>query len=66
MSKLQTKILNALKTKKFNPNKLGERKWNDYFISVAELVGERNNHDGYKIAIYSDNTKTEYLTTLKV
>ena len=33
MSKLQTKILNSLKTNKFNPNKLGERKWYNYWTN---------------------------------
>ena len=43
MSKLQTKILTALKTNKLNPTKLGERKWYNYFISVDEL-----NHSAVK------------------
>ncbi len=38
MSKIQSKILKALKTNKFNPTKLGERKWYNYFISIDELV----------------------------
>ena len=58
MSKLQTKILNALKTNKFNPNKLGERKWYNYFISVDELVWARNFIEGYLIHIYSDEYKS--------
>ncbi|MFN8326522.1 MAG: hypothetical protein U0T80_12390 [Flavobacteriaceae bacterium] len=63
MSKLQTKILTALKTNKLNPNKLGERKWYNYFISVTELVWARNFVDGYCINIYSDEYKTEHLAT---
>ena len=63
MSKLQTKILTALKTNKLNPTKLGERKWYKYFISIKELVWARNFIDGYLIHIYSDEFKTEHLAT---
>jgi hypothetical protein len=63
MSKLQTKILKALKTNKLNPNRLGERKWYDYFISIDELVWARNFIDGYLIHIYSDTYKSEHLAT---
>ena len=63
MSNLQNKILNALQTKKFNPEKLGERKWYNYFISVDELVWARNFIDGYLIHIYSDEYKKEHLAT---
>ena len=63
MSKLQTKILTALKTNKLNPTKLGERKWYKYFISINELVWARNFVDGYSIDIYSDEYKTEHLAT---
>lgn len=63
MSKLQSKILNALKTNKLNPNKLGERKWYNYFISVDELIWSRNFIDGYLIHIYSDSYKSEHLAT---
>ena len=63
MSKLQTKILTALKTNKLNPTKLGERKWYKYFISINELVWARNFIDGYLIHIYSDEFKTEHLAT---
>ena len=63
MSKLQTKILTALKTNKLNPTKLGERKWYNYFIAVDELVWARNFVDGYSIDIYSDEYKTEHLAT---
>lgn len=63
MSKLQTKILNALKTNKFNPKKLGERKWYDYFISIDELNWKRNFIDGYLIHIYSDECKSKHLAT---
>ncbi len=66
MSKLQTKILKALKTNKLNPAKLGERNWYNYFIRITELVWARNNHDGYQIEVYSDNTKIQHLITLKV
>ena len=63
MSNLQTNILNALKTNKLNPNKIGERKWYKYFISIKELVWARNFIDGYLIHIYSDEFKTEHLAT---
>ena len=63
MTNLQSKILTALKTNKFNPAKLGERKWYKYFISVDELIWARNFVDGYLIDIYSDEYKTEHLAT---
>lgn len=63
MSKLQSKILTALKTNKLNPTKLGERKWYNYLISVDELIWARNFVDGYSIDIYSDEYKTEHLAT---
>ena len=66
MSKLQTKILNALKTNKFNPNNLEERNWYNYFISVDELIWARNFIDGYLIHIYSDEYKTEHLASYKL
>lgn len=63
MNNLQTKILKALKTNKFNPNKKGERKWYNYFISIDELIWARNFIDGYLIHIYSDEFKSEHLAT---
>lgn len=66
MISLETKILKAIKSNKLNPEILGERNWYNYFIRVTELVWTRNNYDGYQIEIYSDNTKTRHLTTLKV
>lgn len=66
MISLETKILKAIKSNKLNPEILGERNWYNYFIRVTELVWTRNNYDGYLIEIYSDNTKTQHLTTLKV
>ncbi len=66
MISLETKILKAIKSNKLNPEILGERNWYNYFIRVTELVWTRNNYDGYLIEIYSDNTKTRHLTTLKV
>ena len=66
MTKLQTKILNALKTNKLNLNKLGERNWYNYFISVDELVWARNFIDGYLVQIYSDRYKSEHLATYKL
>jgi hypothetical protein len=47
MNKLQSKILSALKTNKLNPNKIEERQWYKYFISIKELVWARNFIDGY-------------------
>jgi len=63
MNNFQSKILKALKTNKFNPARLGERKWYNYFISVDELIWARNFVDGYLIDIYSDEYKTEHLAT---
>ncbi len=63
MRKLQTKILQALQTKKFNPEILGERKWYNYFISVDELFWARNFIDGYLIHVYSNEFKSEHLAT---
>ena len=63
MSKLQTKILNALKTNKFNPNNLEERNWYNYFISVDELIWARNFIDGYLIHLYSNEDKSEHLAS---
>ena len=63
MNRLQTKILNSLKAKKFNPAKLGKRKWYNYIISVEELIWSRNFIDGYLIHIYSDEYKSEHLAT---
>ena len=63
MTKLQTKILNSLKTNKLNMSKLGERNWYKYFIAVDELVWARNFHDGYLVHIYSDQYKSEHLAT---
>lgn len=66
MNKIESKVLKAVKTNKLNPEILGERNWYDYFIRVTELVWSRNNHDGYQIEVYSDNSKREYLTTIKI
>jgi hypothetical protein len=61
MSKLQTKVLTALKTNKLNPTILGERKCYNYFIRVADLVWARNLVDGYFIDVYSDEYKREHI-----
>ncbi len=63
MQNLQTKILNALITNKFNPTILGERKWYNYFISIDEFVWARNFIDGYLIHIFTDEYKSEHLAT---
>ena len=52
MDKLENEILQAIKTKKLNPEILGERKWYNYFIRITELVWSRNFHDGYLIEVY--------------
>jgi hypothetical protein len=54
MISVETKISKALKTKKLNPEILGERKWYNYFIRTTELVWSRNNYDGYKIEVYTE------------
>ncbi len=64
MTAIETKIHKSLQTNKLNPEILGERYWYNYFISVIELVWVRNNHNGYKIEVYSDETKMEHLTTV--
>lgn len=63
MNNLQTKILNALKTNKLNPSKLGQRKWYNYFIQTDELVWSRNLWEGYQIHIYVDESKSHHLAT---
>ncbi len=64
MTLIETKIHKALQTNKLNPEILGERYWYHYFISTVKLVWARNNHDGYKIDVYSDESKTHHLTTV--
>jgi hypothetical protein len=66
MISLENKVLKALKTNKLNPEILGERNWYNYFIRVTELVWTRNNYEGYQIDIYTDNSKTEHLITVKI
>ena len=66
MISVENKILKALKTNKLNPEILGERNWYNYFIRVTELVWTRNNYEGYQIDIYTDNSKTEHLITVKI
>lgn len=66
MISIEDKILQALKTKKLNLNKLGERNCYNYFIRVTELLWTRNNHDGYLIEIYNDDSKKEHLGSLKI
>ena len=63
MINLEFKILNSIKTKKLNPEILGEQKWYNYFISIDELVWARNFIEGYLIHIYSDRYKSEHLAT---
>lgn len=64
MKNIETKVKQAILTNKLNPTILGERNWYNYYINVMELVWSRNNHDGYKIDIYSDSLKRDYLTTV--
>lgn len=66
MTKLQIKILNAIKTNKLNPKILGERNWFNYFIRVTALVWARKNPDGYQIEVYTDYSKNEHLATIKI
>ncbi|NMR34404.1 hypothetical protein HIO71_09310 [Chryseobacterium aquaticum] len=66
MISLENKVLKALKTNKLNPEILGERNWYNYFICVTELVWSRNNHDGYKIDVFTDNSKIEHLASVKI
>ena len=54
MSRIEDKILKAIKTNKLNPSILGERKWYNYFIRVTEQVWARNFHDGYLIEVYDE------------
>jgi hypothetical protein len=63
---LKTKLLNALKNNKLNPEILGERKWYNYFIQVNELVWSRNLWDGYEIHIYSNEYKSEHLGSFRL
>ena len=51
---IEEKIRKAIKTNRLNPEKLGERNWYQYFIRISELIWLRNNHDGYKIEVYSE------------
>lgn len=63
-SKIESRILKALETKKLNPNKLGGRNWYDYFITINELVWARNLKDGYEIHVYNNSSKSEHLETI--
>ena len=63
MKNVESKILKAISTNKFNPQKLGERSWHSYFIRVTELVWSRNLYDGYQIEVY-DKENRRHLTTL--
>ncbi|WP_332454398.1 hypothetical protein [Chryseobacterium aquaticum] len=62
MISLENKVLKALKTNKLNP----EINWYNYFICVTELVWSRNKHDGYKIDVFTDNSKREHLASVKI
>lgn len=66
MISVKNKVLKALKNNKLNPEILGERNWYNYFIKVTELVWSTNNHDGYLIEVYKDNSKDEHLATVKL
>lgn len=54
MSDIESKVLNAVKSNKLNPEILGERNWYNYFICITELVWSRNLHDGYLIEVYTE------------
>jgi hypothetical protein len=66
MSKIESKILKAVESRKLNLQILGERKWYNYFISVDKLVWSRNLWDGYEIHVYSDEFKSVHLGTFKI
>jgi hypothetical protein len=65
MKSIEEKIIRAIENKKLNPEKLGERKWYNYFIRVTELVWARNFYDGYKIEVYNEKGGV-HLATVKV
>ena len=54
MISIETKIRQAIDTKKLNPEILGERNWYNYFIRITELVWRSHNYDGYKIEVYNE------------
>lgn len=54
MKDIETKIKSAIENNKLNLQKLGERKWFNYFIRTTELVWSRNLHDGYQIEVYTE------------
>lgn len=66
MNSIEIKIIRAVKINKLNPEILGERNWYNFFINVSELNWARNNHDGYLIHVYSDNSKVEHLATVRI
>lgn len=54
MNIIEEKIVKAIKTKKFNPEILGERKWYNYFIKTTQLIWSRNLIDGYLVEVYEE------------
>jgi hypothetical protein len=66
MISVKKRILRSLYNNRLNPTNLGERKWNRYFIRVAELIWERNHKDGYQLEIYNDSSKLEHLATIVI
>jgi len=54
MTKIEEKILKAVKTNKLNLEIIGERNWYNYFIRVTQLVWSRNLYDGYLIEVYDE------------
>jgi hypothetical protein len=62
---IESKIKRAIKTKKLNPEILGERNWYNYFIRITELVWKSNNYDGYKIEVYNEKYGN-HLTTIVI
>ena len=65
MKTIEEKIKRAIETRKFNPEKLGERHWYGYFIRTTELVWARNIYDGYKIEVYTEKYG-KHLATIKI
>ncbi|MDR3273310.1 MAG: hypothetical protein LBT29_07505 [Flavobacteriaceae bacterium] len=62
---IEEKIKKAVESNKLNLQKLGERKWYNYFIRVTELVWARNLWDGYEIEVYNEKYG-DHLTTVKI
>ena len=60
---IEEKIIKAIKNNRLKL-KNGDRNWYEYYISIKELVWARNNHDGFVIDVYSDESRSLHLTTI--